>query len=49
MILGAGVAAAHAEDWNAIRLRGTVLELVNGAWQPVHETASPSGSDPALS
>ena len=36
MILGAGVAAAHADDWNAVRLRGTVLELVNGAWQPVH-------------
>lgn len=28
--------AAHADDWTAARLRGTVLELVNGAWQPVH-------------
>ena len=28
--------AAAADDWTAVRLRGTVVQLVDGAWQPVH-------------
>ena len=28
--------AAIADDWTAVRLRGQVVELVNGTWQPVH-------------
>jgi hypothetical protein len=27
---------AAADDWNAVRLRGQVLQLIDGAWQPLH-------------
>jgi hypothetical protein len=29
----AGVSSAVADDWTAVRLRGVVLELVNGDWE----------------
>jgi hypothetical protein len=28
--------AAYADDWTAIQLRGSVQELVSGAWKPLH-------------
>jgi len=32
----AAASAAAADSWTAVRLRGVVLQLVDGAWQPVH-------------
>jgi hypothetical protein len=29
----AGISAAWADDWTAVRLRGVVMELVNGGWE----------------
>jgi ferric-dicitrate binding protein FerR (iron transport regulator) len=36
VVLGAmlaGISAAWADDWTAVRLRGVVMELVNGGWE----------------
>jgi hypothetical protein len=30
-----GISSAFAADWTAARLRGVVLELVNGEWEPM--------------
>ena len=27
--------SAFADDWNVVRLRGTVLQLIDGNWQPL--------------
>jgi hypothetical protein len=31
----AGITAVQADDWTAVRLRGVVMELVNGGWEPL--------------
>jgi hypothetical protein len=36
IVLISGAGAASADAWTAVRLRGVVLQLVEGAWQPVH-------------
>ena len=36
LLFGTAATATRADDWTAIRLRGAVVQLVGGAWQPVH-------------
>ena len=35
-LFAASAVAAYADDWTAVRLRGVVLQLVDGTWQQVH-------------
>lgn len=35
LLLGTMVASASADDWVAVKLRGQVLQLVDGQWQPL--------------
>src|SRR5690606_36678091 len=35
ILLAAGAGAAHAGEWQAERLRGVVLMMVDGEWEPI--------------